>query len=383
MRALLANETVTFDGEFVHLDGVELDYVHQERRPKQVPIVIGATGLQMMKLAGEIGDGALLNYLVSPAYNEGALAALAEGAARVGPHARRRRPAAARRVLDGRGPRRRARRRPAAGDAVPGPAAAHHEGVRGARGAARRDRQGAHVAGDPRGRRHRRAKLVPDEVVQLITASGTPDECRAKVAEYVATGCTCPVLYPLGDDVGAMIDAFAVRRDEGEPCPEGGTATESTRSEETDGLRGVPAPAARRSSCTATSRARCGPRPSSTSPASTTSRCRPTDVDKIYDYATIYEFLEIFRLVNSTVIDRDDFARVAYESLEDGVELGNLKYREMFFNPTLHTTRGVPMATIVDGLDRRHPRRRGRLRRALLASSPTSTGRTRWRWRCR
>ena len=74
------------------------------------------------------------------------------------------------------------------------------------------------------------------------------------------------------------------------------------------------------------------------------------DVGTIYDYETIYEFLEIFRLVNSTVIDRDDFARVAYESLEDGVRLGNLKYREMFFNPTLHTTRAVPMATIVDGL---------------------------------
>jgi adenosine deaminase len=75
-----------------------------------------------------------------------------------------------------------------------------------------------------------------------------------------------------------------------------------------------------------------------------------TDVDAIYDYETIYEFLDIFRLVNSTVVDREDFARIAYESLEDGVKLGNLKYREMFFNPTLHTTRGVPMATIIDGL---------------------------------
>ena len=52
-------------------------------------------------------------------------------------------------------------------------------------------------------------KLVPDEVVQLITASGTPDEVRSKVQEYVDTGCTCPVLYPLGDDVRMMIDAFA------------------------------------------------------------------------------------------------------------------------------------------------------------------------------
>src|SRR4029450_8051351 len=31
-------------------------------------------------------------------------------------------------------------------------------------------------------------------------------------------------------------------------------------------------------------------------------------------------------------------------------KLGNLKYREMFFNPTLHTRRGVPYATVVDGL---------------------------------
>lgn len=77
----------------------------------------------------------------------------------------------------------------------------------------------------------------------------------------------------------------------------------------------------------------------------------PTDdVDELYSYETIYEFLDIFRFVNSTVIDREDFARIAYESLEDGAVLGNLKYREMFFNPTLHTPRGVPMATVLKGL---------------------------------
>ena len=53
------------------------------------------------------------------------------------------------------------------------------------------------------------AKRVPDEVVQMNTASGTPDEVRAKVAEYEAAGCTCPILYPLGD-VELMIDTFAV-----------------------------------------------------------------------------------------------------------------------------------------------------------------------------
>jgi 5,10-methylenetetrahydromethanopterin reductase len=52
-------------------------------------------------------------------------------------------------------------------------------------------------------------RLVPDDVVQMITASGTPAEVRAKVREYVANGATCPILYPLGDDVRLMIDTFA------------------------------------------------------------------------------------------------------------------------------------------------------------------------------
>jgi len=53
------------------------------------------------------------------------------------------------------------------------------------------------------------SKLVPDDIVQMITASGTPDEVRAKVDEYVAAGCTCPILYPLAPDVRLMIDTFA------------------------------------------------------------------------------------------------------------------------------------------------------------------------------
>ena len=69
VRALLANETVTVDGYFVKLDGVELDYVYQDRKPKEVPIYIGATGMKMMELTGEIADGVVLNYLVSPDYN--------------------------------------------------------------------------------------------------------------------------------------------------------------------------------------------------------------------------------------------------------------------------------------------------------------------------
>ena len=50
--------------------------------------------------------------------------------------------------------------------------------------------------------------LVPDDVVQMCTASGSPAEVKAKVREYVDNGATCPILYPLGD-AKLMIDTFA------------------------------------------------------------------------------------------------------------------------------------------------------------------------------
>ena len=52
-------------------------------------------------------------------------------------------------------------------------------------------------------------ELIDDKLVQLITASGTADDCRKKVEEYNQSGCTCPILYPLGEDVEAMISAFS------------------------------------------------------------------------------------------------------------------------------------------------------------------------------
>jgi 5,10-methylenetetrahydromethanopterin reductase len=207
VRALLHNETVTMDGVYVHLDGVELDYVYQERRAKEVPIYIGATGMQMMELTGEIADGCVLNYLVSPDYNARALEALGNGAAK-----------ANRSVVDL--------------DRPQLVVCSVHEDRQVALDMARMMvtqylGQQPHImkaSGVPQSlldkvgevltwpATHEQveaaSKLVPDEIVQMLTASGTPDEARAKVAEYIASGATCPILYPLGD-VHAMIDAFS------------------------------------------------------------------------------------------------------------------------------------------------------------------------------
>jgi 5,10-methylenetetrahydromethanopterin reductase len=208
VRALLADETVTFDGTYVHLDGVELDYVHQERRPKDVPIYIGATGMQMLELSGEIADGVVLNYLVSPDYNVRALEHLGIGASRAGRSlddidrpqlvvcsldSDRQAALDASRLLVtqylGQQPHiMKASGVPSSlldriGEVLTWPAT--HDQVVAA------------------------SRLVPDEIVQMITASGTPEECRAQVRAYVDSGCTCPILYPLGADVQLMLDTFA------------------------------------------------------------------------------------------------------------------------------------------------------------------------------
>ena len=204
---MLANENVTFHGEHVDLEDVELDYVYQERRPKDVPIYIGATGMKMMELTGEIADGVVLNYLVSPDYNSRAIEALERGAAKAG------------RSVDDL-------------DRPQLVVCSVHEDRATALDMARNMvtqylGQQPHImkaSGVPDSlledvgkvvtwpataeQVEAASRLVPDDIVQMLTASGTPAEAREAVDGYLANGATCPILYPLGD-VQAMIDAFA------------------------------------------------------------------------------------------------------------------------------------------------------------------------------
>jgi 5,10-methylenetetrahydromethanopterin reductase len=208
-RRLLAMERVTYHGEFVHLDDVEIDIVHGDRSPKNIPILIGATAMKMMELAGEIADGVVLNYLVGPAYNKEAMEHLAIGAERGG-----------RTVDDVDRPQLvvcsldpdRSLALDRARELVT-QYLGQQPHIMKASGVAPEllEEIGAKLTWPASEAEIQEAMhLVPDDVVQLITASGTADECRAKVQEYIDNGCTCPVLYPLGDDVEAMIEAFAL-----------------------------------------------------------------------------------------------------------------------------------------------------------------------------
>ena len=73
------------------------------------------------------------------------------------------------------------------------------------------------------------------------------------------------------------------------------------------------------------------------------------DPTELYRYASLDSFLAIFWMVQETLADRDDWARIAEESLVDAVAYG-LRYREMFFTPARHLAAGQDLADIVAGL---------------------------------
>ena len=209
IRALFSMEEVTYAGEFVKLDRVRLDVVFGDTRPRDIPIYIGATGDRMLELAGEICDGVVLNYVVSVDYIRRAVELVARGAARAG------------KTID-------QIDRPellvcALSD--DDPQAAYFEAKKLVAYYLATEPHIMKASGVPEDLIQKvqavmswpaseaeyiaAAKVIPDDVPRMLMAVGTSDECVAKVREYVDAGVTCPILYPLMDDIKPVVDTFA------------------------------------------------------------------------------------------------------------------------------------------------------------------------------
>ncbi len=207
LRRLLNLERVTFDGEFPHLNGVELDVVHGRREPRQVPIVIGAVGPTMLELAGEIGDGVLLNYCVPVEYTDVAMERLEAGARKGGrtldqveryqlvvcsvDHDGEKALECSRELIT-----QYLAQQPhiAQASGVPKELVAEIQSILGWPATPEQIQRAKH--------------LVSDELVQRITASGTPEQARARVDEYRERGATCSILYDVCGDPTLLIDTF-------------------------------------------------------------------------------------------------------------------------------------------------------------------------------
>jgi len=208
LRLLFSGRSVRSQGQYVSLDNISLTAARKRPEQRRIPIYIGATGPQLMALAGEIADGVLLNYMVSPQYTQSAVTQI-----QIGSHK-------ARRPLDdvdrvqlilcsvsrNREEALNQARRVVLQYIRQQPTLMRASGVR--QELVDELWQALPWPATPQ-QINDAMHIIPDEVVQMVTAAGTPEECRAKVRAFVSAGVTCPVLYPIGSDVNFMIDSFA------------------------------------------------------------------------------------------------------------------------------------------------------------------------------
>jgi len=209
LRQLFTMEEVTYEGQFVHLDRVRLDVAFGDASPRDIPLYIGATGPRMLQLAGEICDGVVLNYVVSVEYIRNAVALIEKGAQKAGKTlADVDRPELLVCCLSD--------ERPDLAMAEAKKLAAYYFAtephIMKASGASQEllEKVQAVMSWPATEEDYIQASaVIPDEIVHNIMAVGASDQCRAKVADYIDAGVTCPILYPMMDDIKPVIDAFA------------------------------------------------------------------------------------------------------------------------------------------------------------------------------
>ena len=209
IRRLFTMDEVSYAGEFVNLDRVRLDVAYGDIGPRDIPIYLGATGPKMLELAGEICDGVVLNYVVTPDYIRDAVGRVAVGAKRAGRSLEDiDRPELLVCCLSDDDPKEALR----TGKSLVAYYLGTEPHIVEASGA---DpdlvERVAEVVGWPATEADYRkaAELIPDELVRSLMAVGSTSECRDTVAAYVDAGVTCPILYPLMDDMVPVIDSFA------------------------------------------------------------------------------------------------------------------------------------------------------------------------------
>jgi len=206
VRQALAGKKTDFSGERLRSHGLRLGSL--PARP--VPIYLAALRERMLRLAGEVGDGLVVNFFPVTALPK-MLGAYRDGAAAAG------RDASGDEVV--------CRFQVAVTDDVPGARALVRAAFGGYLAAPVYNRfvawcgfeEEAEAIASAFARRDRRATAaaITDELIDRITILGTAEACRTQVASFVAAGVTTPVIAPLATDpesVRRVYEAFAPAR---------------------------------------------------------------------------------------------------------------------------------------------------------------------------
>jgi probable F420-dependent oxidoreductase len=202
LRLCLSGESVSFAGDFYQVSRFRLGVRLGERRPK---IVIGALNPYMLRLAGEVADGVLLNYLPA-SHVAWSVEQVGQGAAARTGELAGSRPTIYAYVHAGVGDRNDGiehARRDLFSYAVVDAYAANFD--RAGYGDEVAEIHAHHEAGE----REAALAAVSDRMIDGIDLMGDAEQVHASVQSYVAGGVDVPVLMPLpwGPDRMAVVQA--------------------------------------------------------------------------------------------------------------------------------------------------------------------------------
>jgi alkanesulfonate monooxygenase SsuD/methylene tetrahydromethanopterin reductase-like flavin-dependent oxidoreductase (luciferase family) len=196
MRLILSGERVSHHGQVVHFDEVQLGF--QPTRTK-MPMLIPATSRTGLRIAGQIGDGVLLNAICSPEYSVNALKIVRQAVEEAGRDWERFEVAQLINcsVEDD---------EQTALDAIRWEVASKLDPIQLPFIAGPKMRVGEpyfHPEDFPRfeeawrqGGKQTLIQAVPDTYVRGMTASGTPQQVQAKVQQFRDIGVRLPILRP-------------------------------------------------------------------------------------------------------------------------------------------------------------------------------------------
>jgi alkanesulfonate monooxygenase SsuD/methylene tetrahydromethanopterin reductase-like flavin-dependent oxidoreductase (luciferase family) len=197
VRSLLEGNEVTVQGQDFSIDGVRLAYPPRTA----VPLYMGARGPRMLGLAGEIADGTIIAWPCSPSYVTWARRHITRGMQRSG-QMKHRVPRFCLFSIDVDGRKARQAIRPLLawalamiGRCPPTDVLGISEDLIGMI-----DRGGAPTI----------ERDMPDRWLQELAIAGDPEECAAKIHEFLSAGADSVILYPYRTDLAAeMLNVFA------------------------------------------------------------------------------------------------------------------------------------------------------------------------------
>lgn len=196
-RMLLRGNEVVYSGEFVRINGVALDF---DPSRKDIPIYIGATGPNALRLAGRIADGIILNGFTSVDYARKALSLVKEGIRSAGRSPDDVDILSWNQVSVAEDTTQAVNRMRGLVTTylVNFPNIAAESGV--SQSLINNLREEFHTNGTESA-----SRLVPDSVVRSLTVSGNSEECVDKLREYVSIGVKMPVVAPIGSDPAVVM----------------------------------------------------------------------------------------------------------------------------------------------------------------------------------